>query len=139
MSKAFLQYRSNVGFIFQSFARMEGEREKSPINAEQQTENIHSVPSDGQETSGQPSSSATSALTSKPESPGKHMDSSERALSGMYFNLELHERLSTTSAQIDMSSLLIYKKHFRFGFQNFGCLARADACSHGKLNFRVPE
>ena len=133
MSKAFLQYRSNVGFIFQSFARMEGEREKSPINAEQQTENIHSVPSDGQETSGQPSSSATSALTSKPESPGKHMDSSERALSGMYFNLELHERLGdfvrTTSAQIDMSSLLI-QKHFRFGFQNFGCLARADACSH---------
>ncbi|CAB4014265.1 Hypothetical predicted protein, partial [Paramuricea clavata] len=59
---------------------MEGEREKSPINAEQQEENIDSVSSDGQETSRQPSSS-TSALSSKPDSPGKQMDGSERALS----------------------------------------------------------
>ena len=108
MSKAFLQYRSNVGYIFEGFARMEGEREKSPINAEQQAENIDSAVSNGQETRGQPSS-ATSALSSiKPESPRKHMDGSERALSGMYFNLELHEGLrnfvSTSNAQIDMSS-----------------------------------
>ncbi|CAB4009191.1 Hypothetical predicted protein, partial [Paramuricea clavata] len=59
---------------------MEGEREKSPINAEQQEENLDSVSNDGQETSGQPSSS-TSALSSKAESPGKQMDGSERALS----------------------------------------------------------
>jgi hypothetical protein len=63
---------------------MEGEREKSPINAEQQEENIDSVSSDGQGTFGQPSSS-TSALSAKPESPGNQMD--ERALSGTYFNL----------------------------------------------------
>ena len=108
MSKAFLQYRSNVGYIFEGFARMEGEREKSPINAEQQEENIDSVSNDGQETSGQPSSS-TSAPSSKAESPGKQTDGSERALSGMYFNLELGEGLrnfvsTTINAQIDMSS-----------------------------------
>ena len=104
-----MRYRSNVGHIFEGFARMEGEREKTPINAEQQEENIDYVSSDGQETSGQPSSS-TSALSSKAESPGKQMDGSERALSGTYFNLELHKGhtnfVSTTStlSQIDMSS-----------------------------------
>jgi hypothetical protein len=108
---------------------MEGEREKSPINAGQKVENIDSVSSDGQETCRQPSSS-TSALSSKPESPGKQMDGSERALSGMYFNLELHRVpnfVSTTGAIARRCELI--QKHFRFRFQNFSAsgLARADA------------
>jgi hypothetical protein len=68
---------------------MEGEREKSPINAEQQEENIDSVSSDGQETSRQPSSSTSS----ESESLEIQMDESERALYGTYFNLEHHKEL----------------------------------------------
>ncbi len=64
---------------------MEGEKEKAPINAEQQAGNISSVSNDGQETCVGPSTSAS--LSSAPESPEKEMESSERALSGTYFNL----------------------------------------------------
>jgi hypothetical protein len=74
----------NVGNIFQGFVRMEGEKEKPPINVKEQEENINPVPSDGQETCGQPSPS-TSVLSFKPESPEKQKDSSERTLNGKYF------------------------------------------------------
>ena len=67
---------------------MEGEREKAPINAEQQAGNINSVSSDGQETCGVgPSSSTSASLSCAPDNPKKEMESSERALSGTYFNL----------------------------------------------------
>ena len=63
---------------------MEGEREKAPINAEQQAGNIYSVSSDGRETCVGPSSSTSASLSSAPESPEKEMESSERTLSGTY-------------------------------------------------------
>ncbi len=69
---------------------MEGEREKAPINAEQQAGNIDSVSNDGQETTETcvgPSSSTSASLSSAPDSPEKEMDRSERTLSGTYFNL----------------------------------------------------
>ncbi len=69
---------------------MEGEKEKAPIDAEQQAGNINSVSSDGKETTETcvgPSSSTSASLSSAPESPKKEMESSERALSGAYFNL----------------------------------------------------
>ncbi len=70
---------------------MEGEREKAPINAEQQAGNINSVSSDGRETCVGPrvgpSPSTSASLSSGPDSPKKEMESSERALSGTYFNL----------------------------------------------------
>jgi hypothetical protein len=66
---------------------MEGEREKAPINAEQQAGNIDSVSNDGRETCVGPSSSTSASLSSAPDNPKKEMESSERALGGTYFNL----------------------------------------------------
>ena len=84
--------RSNVGRIFQEgFARMEGKREETPPNTEQQGENIASVSSDhsdGQETSGRQSSTTPS---STPEGPEEPIKSTERAASGEYFNICLYD------------------------------------------------